>query len=193
MSRRFGRNQRRRAREAFAGLEERCNVVARAYLDSKERVSQLEGHIEQLCALSDRTAERLDMLRKVLARVEQCLPRNSFALPMKDEVVDHLPDRWLVDEAPPMRLMGIDTITEEQTMMRAITYGLDVLEARYDGTRYLTDEHHFRFTNQQGIVLGFAVSSRALMKMPRQEMVLDIGKKIAASYLDQLRASNGRR
>lgn len=146
MSKRFGRNQRRRAREALADREERILQLGCA-LDMQR------GHVKHL-------RERPDELQQVLEDAMDMAGRMSVLFPASTTAVDFEPRRTF--EVQVKQVLSFDECKQLKGSISA-TFGvqrLPVMLARID--RDALDRAVHLMVEFNGKKVGYAVSDSAL-------------------------------
>ena len=173
MSRRYGRNQKRRAREA----------LAEAHQATELRAKQLQWSQEQRSVLR----KEIDAAKKLLPNGSALFEPGAMRTHLKrgDRVMAHLQD-----EAP----SSIDhwAIEASAECMRVERTPLDVLLTD-TVVNQLRDQLHFHVEFADG-TWAYACTRQMLMRLTRKELVHQISKELAVKIADDLdRIHGGRR
>jgi hypothetical protein len=178
MSKRFGRNQRRRAREALAAAQQE--------IDSRDR--QIGGlrEVRQMDrALLDQQARELrearDFARDVARAVGRSCVYAGVALPQSFHADRYEAATYGMRVALPPEIRHVDAfgstvmLTVEQVRYEVIRL-LDIQAVRDQ----LRGQMHFRVQLAGGVV-GYAISEMALTRMPREELERRLVPEMAAA------------
>lgn len=188
MSRRFGRNQRRRAREALASAE---NEVAQ--LNDLVRLQRIDRDRHQADARQLRA--RVAVHERQMAACRQVLG-DSIALPPVDQLVDSTRFRQLVEQGEMVpRSIPFD-ISPPSGRENEMTYMLrkmenDTIDAieggiEFDGGSALHRQMHAYLTTKQGAIL-YRVNLDSLAQIHRPEAVARVADMLSREFVDTLR------
>jgi hypothetical protein len=180
MSKRFGRNQRRQAREAIAQAE-RAAELARDAAKGAERRERV-------------TARENRRLLAVIEGVRDALGEHTMALPMVayyfgDDIAKtpHLPSAlsmWRREPVPPIELKMPDEALELRTIRDDV---LDVLEAYVDGDHKARNPHVF-IKRQGRRDVAFALPREYLFAAPIDELKRYMVRPIADALVKVIEA-----
>lgn len=190
MSKRFGRNQRRRAREALAAAESEAEQTAHSLRMAELRFSGAQSELRQLRAKVSVYERQMTACRKVLGE--------SIALPPVDRLVDSTLFRQLVeqgervprmvtyDDVRPLSMRDVSTLesmvcTFESDTIEAIEGGIE-----FDSGSALRRQMHAYLTTQQGAIL-YRVNLDSLAQIDRPEAVARISDMLAREFIDTLK------
>ncbi len=188
MAQRFGRNQRRRAREALQAAQQLAETRLEA---ARGQASRAEKMRQEVHALEDVLDEAREMLGTSIALPPKHAGRHPFGRAGGDFEAVPRP-------GPQMR-MDVDDITanvakEDATLkvQRMCTLLVD-LESRPPGSRDLDSQIHMRVTLDGGDVV-YAISEDALYRAPTDWLERRLGMEIArqlAQVLARVRRQEG--
>ena len=181
MSRRFGRNQRRRAREAIASQQEQLTAL--------DKQLKREQHLKQEALLfKNKTQQEVRYFAQALKDVHDMLPRFHAALPPDSKEVDDLrvegSHRMPIEEN--FSLMHFDTnpsAAVDMVLRTVDAYAL-VLGTKDDPYR---DCLHFRATFDTVDVAYFATKA-SMADMPRERLVRHLSQTMAEHFIGALEA-----
>lgn len=152
MSKRFGRNQRRRARERIAELEERGTRMRKAVATRDERIRDLEEHIKYVAAVLGHmnvlAGEKLEQLEGCGDRMQVYVPE-----PMSSPFMDM--DETEVACVEIMRLLEVEAVR-------------DMAGRSIHAIVCLADKK-----------AAYAISETALRKMPREALRKLLERQVA--------------
>lgn len=156
MSRRFGRNQRRRMRE---------------------QVASLQGAMEMDRGLLRHQSWQLDALRNEISRAKRMVGHHS-ALFEPESMRLSGPKRGAIESyvSPPMDFAAVSDLRADSLTTTRIP--LDVMLTRVDEGE-LDMCQHVRVQFGDGI-WGYAISRAAMLRMPRRDLVEIVSKELAA-------------
>lgn len=189
MSRRFGRNQRRKAREALASA---LNEVARlesAMLFMRRDRDHQRAEARRLQALAAVQERQMIACRKVLG--------DSIALPPVEELVESRHFRelveagcqvarriepWRIDMVPPIQYSPLESMVQTFELMTesAIEGGIEFNRGG------LHEVPHAYVTTQQGAIM-YRVNLQSLAQIHRPEAVARVADMLAREFVDTLR------
>lgn len=179
MSRRFGRNQRRRAREALASAQA---AHALAAVEARE----LRRARDRSAAEAALLRRQMDAVRKALGDVV-ILP--AVSMPVTDKELLNYVETGL--RVAPMAPIDWSESTVEQMATRLEIQTIDVLEASVERIPGWAKTPHFRLTTSRG-GLAYAVDLGALAQLDRPEAVARLAELVAHEFHEALRRRWGR-
>ncbi|MNQ49921.1 hypothetical protein D3C85_638430 [compost metagenome] len=188
MSKRFGRNQRRKAREALAEAYKEVQrlggvlTLQRAELASQERLLR---HVRAALSVHER---QMTACRKVLG--------DSIALPPVDRLVESSYFRQLVEQGervprPQPFELDLSPMSFESEMMSMVskieTDTIDAIEGgiELDGGGALRRQPHAYLTTKQGAIL-YRVNLESLAMIHRPEAIARVAELLSREFIDTL-------
>lgn len=186
MSKRFGRNQRRKAREALASAENEVAQLAHAVSMGALRFTGAQSELRQLRAKVAVHERQMSACRKVLG--------DSIALPPVDELVSSERFRDLVERGervyPPTRLRFDDPLTTNELTSMVKTFEIDTVDAIEGGLELLDDNHLYRhphafLTTKQGAIL-YRVKVESLALIERPEAIARVADMLSREFIDTI-------
>lgn len=190
MSKRFGRNQRRRAREQLIALDNevaQLNDLVRLQRIDRDRHASDARQLRAKVAVFER---QMTACRKVLG--------DSIALPPLDQLVDSTRFRQLVEQgevvARPMAHIDLGPLSFSGAgPLEAMTakFESDTIDAieggiEFDGSGSLRRQTHAYLTTRQGAIL-YRVNLESLAMIDRPEAMARITDMLAREFLDTLK------
>jgi len=179
MSRRFGRNQRRRAREAIAALQE----------------AHSEAHKDALSwnAVADRQRARAGLLQAQIDTVRRVLG-DTVALPPVERLVLEAEARavamtGLIVEAPAKPFEWLEGDLEGLTKLKVETQTLDVLEGGIDFSRIdaLYRQPHLYLRSKETGELRYAIAHNVLAQLDEQTITQRLAHMLAQNVARDLK------
>lgn len=172
MSKRFGRNQRRRAREAIATLQ--------------GALSDSEGTIDDL---RSRLFDREDEIRNAKAMVA---PFSSLFSPSRVETERPAPRssreaRWQVDVTPQEEFLREALMTDPLSVRTMQVMELDVFLATVEPNALSRKVHVILDYNDR--TAGYAINEREIASMRRQDLARYLGQAVIPQLVNQLMGS----
>ena len=174
MSRRYGRNQKRRAREEITALRQRCQVTEH-FADRWEQSAKVER---------GESARATGMLRQVIDMIERVCP-NSIILPPKQiKGIHEHEELTLQQRSVKMRpFLAPGTTADTVTYHTISTHALRLfLESNYE-----TLQKVVHLTYNAGGHSAYMLSEQAFCEMTDLEIIQQIGPVL----VDQLRKERG--
>lgn len=176
MSKRYGRNQKRRALEQVAAL-----------------TRSLAGARAQVLVLQNREAE----LRAALNDIHNALPLGSHLLPapisiVQDSMTDVQKHGYTVLRAPALDIKAFTAeVCEEQLgcMYQESKYRARTLVALcgHISQPWADDRLHFMLTSSEGQALGYAVSKGVLAYTSRETLARNVAEVLARQFVANLK------
>ena len=170
MSKRFGRNQRRRARESIAALEKKVDVQKRIIdADRANAMAMSRAYIE--------SRMQITALTSTLQHCVETLRHGTLALPPPQRRVEEFAkdERSLPDvlRAPPMarapEVLDLASMTAEATEA-FVMHELSVFTEATDYDR-LANRVHYRITNRRGFDVAYAIDRAAILNKAEAKII----------------------
>ena len=178
MSRRFGRNQKRRAREALEQATQDAQRFKNAW------------HMES--ALLQRVAVEKRELTQIVDDIRECLPNGSALLPpglLKVDIGSPDPrDRLMVASEPPFGF-GLTGAIEEDQRVAITARAVEPLLCSIETDRF-SGALHFNAKFMDGSVT-YCASRETIASLPRERLIRllrdDISRQLSTALVDTLR------
>ena len=190
MSRRFGRNQRRRAREQAAALTLE-NLALSEKASKFEAAHRLESELVRF------QSRRIDELQKILQRVRACLPRNHASLPPETRADQNLdprrPHRLELRHTGLYRNLGgpMDPVMEAYDTVRAVeAYAVLMSKREIPYSDPFCRMLHFR-AEFDGLETAYRITADAMKNMPIDELIEMLSGEMARHLVDLVRGGRG--
>lgn len=169
MSKRFGRNQRRRARERIAALETRNSNLEQAHVLDRELSASLGAKLRE-------AQDEIKRAKAILGRY--CV---AFMPEHRQIETGFAP---FIRQAPQPRPFSIGSMSGPESDALTLTFQameLDVIAARMNDDP-IRHEMHYGVTFRDG-AYGYAVTKHALMLMDRGDAVRLVSDSLAQSLV----------
>lgn len=187
MSRRYGRNQRRRAREALAIAEKEVAQLEHAASMAALRFAGAQSELRQLRAKVAVHERQMNACRKVLG--------DSIALPPVDELVASERFRDLVERGERVYLpspvrFDEDWLSPNELTSMVKSFETDTVDAIEGGLELLGPDHLYRqphayLTTKQGAIL-YRVKVESLALIERPEAIARVADMLAREFIDTI-------
>lgn len=186
MSKRFGRNQRRKAREALVSSEKVVAQLEHAASMAALRFAGAQSELRQLRARVAVHERQMSACRQVLG--------DSIALPPVDELVDNERFRSLVERGErvyqPPRLRFDEPFFSNELTSMVKTFEIDTVDAIEGGLELFKDDHLYRqshayLTTKQGAIL-YRVKVESLAQIERPEAIARVADMLAREFVDTI-------
>lgn len=173
MTARFGRNKRRRAREAIADRDDRIEKLGSA-LDMSRGLSKRQG--EKIGALED----EIETAKKIAGRMSVLFPAGTMKL--DGEAME------MVDVVVPGRLPDLGSMESYQLMRTIQSQRLDVLLSKIHPSA-LERAVHVSVTFGKGPAcdIGYAISHSAIQSTPPDKLAQIVIKELGKAVSNRLK------
>lgn len=162
MSRRFGRNQRRRAREAIAAKDEelaRVGAIAGAHL---ERVYALDMQLQSAGTRTRRLEAVIEGVRVALG--------DSVALPAVDQAIDRAIGKRMRIGRPPVVPLTFPDVTTDDLLAYTIADDIaDVIQINLEPDHWSRRQHIRLYRNDTQEVV-YAIDEKALHTLAKRDI-----------------------
>lgn len=176
MSRRFGRKQRRRAREALTEANNRIEAAMGLWANEREA-----RHMTQ--ALLTKTAASNNELKSILSDIVEALPDGFIGAPAATRQCEGRPP----EVGQPYRIaktmpIDFDSLTATQAIARA--HELHALIASVDVERFMGDKLHFNLQFSSG-ELRYTITDAGMRAISERNLIQQVAQLFARAIKEK--------
>lgn len=179
MSKRFGRNQKRKFLEQVRQLKSDFGALNNQLCKDQKRIVELIDANRLNQKLNEELVSKLKYFEYVFKNVEEVLGEYFIGLPPKEKenIFEELPYCWRECLPPKMRALDISAEPQATIILKTVqTLSRYKFESFVD---HLRQQRHFFLTKKGDHFLAYYIDENHLNKLPFDELVQIIAKSFA--------------